>query len=238
MDFKTFNMTAEVRDSQYEDQMVQNYSNEDDQSPVQKEKTKRAYQHIELWKRKELVEKVSTREETMKDWSKRLGINYCTAKHILKIFRRTGSIETDLMKKKKEKEEELRQRVLNDSQFADYAMNQYVNPKIEKTKGSSSKNSSTKDICEFQNYEGSYENCQSSFSGYSKQYWKDVNMMNSQVYYQPEYQSYSYNSGYLFEWNNMNSQQFVNYEQVNLMNQVPNVWSFLGDLVYAKHSLI
>ncbi len=67
MDFKTFNMTAEARDSQYEDQMVQNYSNDDDQSPVQKEKTKRAYQHIELWKRKELVEKVSTREETMKD---------------------------------------------------------------------------------------------------------------------------------------------------------------------------
>lgn len=37
----------------------------------------------------------------MKDCSKRLGINYCTAKHIMKVYRKTGSCETDLMRKKK-----------------------------------------------------------------------------------------------------------------------------------------
>ena len=61
----------------------------------------------------------------MKDCAKRLNINYCTAKHILKVYRRTGSYETDLMRKKKEKNEELKFRVLNDSQFADYAINQF-----------------------------------------------------------------------------------------------------------------
>ena len=82
---------------------------------------KRAYQQIDLWKRKELIQCVIRKEETMKDCAKRLGINYCTAKHIMKVYRRTGSFETDLMRKKKQKEQELRQRVLNDTQFADYA---------------------------------------------------------------------------------------------------------------------
>jgi hypothetical protein len=63
---------------------------------------KRPYKHIELWKRKELIQCVTSKEETMKDCSKRLGINYCTTKHIMKVFRRTGSCETDLMRKKKQ----------------------------------------------------------------------------------------------------------------------------------------
>jgi hypothetical protein len=63
---------------------------------------KRPYKHIELWKRKELIRCVTGKEETMKDCSKRLGINYCTTKHIMKVFRRTGSCETDLMRKKKQ----------------------------------------------------------------------------------------------------------------------------------------
>mmetsp|Transcript_36457 Transcript_36457/g.36063 ORF Transcript_36457/g.36063 Transcript_36457/m.36063 type:complete len:157 (+) Transcript_36457:23-493(+) len=82
--------------------------------------TKRAYQQVELWKRKELIDTVNKKEETMKECAKRLGINYCTAKHIMKVFRKSGSYETDLMKKKKEKEQALRERVLNDTQFADY----------------------------------------------------------------------------------------------------------------------
>mmetsp|Transcript_13115 Transcript_13115/g.11594 ORF Transcript_13115/g.11594 Transcript_13115/m.11594 type:complete len:158 (+) Transcript_13115:204-677(+) len=80
---------------------------------------KRAYQQIDLWKRKELIESVNKKEETMKDAAKRLGINYCTAKHIMKVFRRSGSYETDLMRKKKQKEHELREKVLNDHQFAE-----------------------------------------------------------------------------------------------------------------------
>lgn len=47
----------------------------------------------------------------MKDCAKRLGINYSTAKHILKVYRRTGSIETDLMKKRKEKNMKLQQKL-------------------------------------------------------------------------------------------------------------------------------
>lgn len=74
-------------------------------------KDKRAYQHVDLWKRKELIDCVKKREETMKDCAKRLGINYSTAKHILKVYRRTGSIETDLMKKRKEKNMKLQQKL-------------------------------------------------------------------------------------------------------------------------------
>ena len=37
------------------------------QSFTEMPRSKRAYQHIELWKRKELVECVSKRDETMKD---------------------------------------------------------------------------------------------------------------------------------------------------------------------------
>jgi hypothetical protein len=89
-----------------------------------KSKGKRPYQQIELWKRIELIDCVFQRRETMKDCAKRLNINYCTAKHILKVYRKTGSYETDLMRKKKVKSEELKFRVLNDSQFAEYAINQ------------------------------------------------------------------------------------------------------------------
>lgn len=89
----------------------------------QKANGKRAYQQIDLWKRKELIQCVINKEETMKDCAKRLGINYCTAKHIMKVYRRSGSYETDLMRKKKQRDQELRERVLNDTQFADFAHN-------------------------------------------------------------------------------------------------------------------
>ena len=89
------------------------------------------------------------------------------------------------MKKKKEREEELRQRVLNDAQFADYAIKEY-NQHIEKIREPSSKNSSTKDICELQIYENSCENINQNASDCSNQYYNDVSMMNSQVYYQPQ----------------------------------------------------
>jgi hypothetical protein len=76
---------------------------------------KRPYKHIELWKRKELIRCVTRKEETMKDCSKRLGINYCTTKHIMKVFRRTGSCETDLMRKKKQ-----HVRILTDKKSSTY----------------------------------------------------------------------------------------------------------------------
>lgn len=79
---------------------------------------KRAYQQIDLWKRKELIDSVNRKEETMKECAQRLGINYCTAKHIMKVYRRSGSYETDLMRKKKQKEQTLRERVLGEFNFA------------------------------------------------------------------------------------------------------------------------
>lgn len=82
---------------------------------------KRAYQHVDLCKRKELVYCISQRIETMKDCAKRLNINYCTAKHIMKVYRRTGFVETDTMRKKQEKDEELKIKVLNDVQFSDFS---------------------------------------------------------------------------------------------------------------------
>lgn len=81
---------------------------------------KRAYHQVDLWKRKDLIETITRKDETMKVAAKRLGINYCTAKHIMKVFRRSGSHETDLMRKKKRMKFEMREKVLNDSQFSDY----------------------------------------------------------------------------------------------------------------------
>ena len=77
---------------------------------------KRAYQNIELWKRQDLVESITSRRETMKDASERLGINYCTAKHIMKVYRRTGSIKTIVMRKKEAKQSEIKEKVLKATQ--------------------------------------------------------------------------------------------------------------------------
>lgn len=95
--------------------------------------TKRAYQQVDLWKRKELIDCVNRKQETMKECAKRLQINYCTAKHIMKVFRRSGSYETDLMRKKKQKEQALRQRVLNDSQFAQYTQAEVPKIRIDES---------------------------------------------------------------------------------------------------------
>jgi hypothetical protein len=81
---------------------------------------KRPYKHIELWKRKELIRCVTRKEETMKDCSKRLGINYCTTKHIMKVFRRTGSCETDLMRKKNQ-----HVRILTDNKSSTYNVGEF-----------------------------------------------------------------------------------------------------------------
>lgn len=166
---------------------------------------KRAYQHIELWKRMELIDCVNSKEETMKDCSKRLGINYCTAKHILKVYRKTGSYETDLMRKKKEKDEELKQRVLNDAQFADYAMQEYK-PVAEKKAYLPSTPSSTKDVPCFASNECSPENTHHSVSD---------NIC--ELDYEPrQVQSYQYNA--------VNSQMSPNFlfERNACMQQMEN----------------
>lgn len=61
---------------------------------------KRQYKHVEFWKRKAIIDCVHDKSETMKQCAKRIGVNYSTAKHIIKIYRKTGSIETNMMKKR------------------------------------------------------------------------------------------------------------------------------------------
>ena len=52
-------------------------------------------------KRFNLIKMVEGGGITIKETAKRLGINYCTAKHILKVYRDSGSIESLLHWKRK-----------------------------------------------------------------------------------------------------------------------------------------
>ncbi len=56
---------------------------------------------VELEKRRELVNIIERDGITIKEAANILNINYSTAKHIVKTFRRTGQLETQLMKKRK-----------------------------------------------------------------------------------------------------------------------------------------
>ena len=64
---------------------------------------KRGYVQCELWKRQSLVEKVEKDGMTIKDAAKALDINYSTAKHIIKVFHKTGQVETKIMMKRNKK---------------------------------------------------------------------------------------------------------------------------------------
>lgn len=70
----------------------------------EKKNNKRSYVQCDLWKRQSLVEKVEKDGMTIKDAAKLLEINYSTAKHIVKVFRQTGEVETKVMMKKKTKD--------------------------------------------------------------------------------------------------------------------------------------
>lgn len=69
-----------------------------------KKQGKRSYNQCELWKRQALIEKVDKEGLTIKDAAKELEINYSTAKHIMKVYRQTGEVETKIMMKRKTKE--------------------------------------------------------------------------------------------------------------------------------------
>lgn len=64
---------------------------------------KRNYTYIELWKRKAIIECFLNKNESVKKCAQRLGVKYITAKHIVKVYKRTGNIETKLMKKSSNK---------------------------------------------------------------------------------------------------------------------------------------
>lgn len=60
---------------------------------------KRSYSYVELWKRQEIIDTYINKNESVKKCALRLGVKYITAKHIVKVFKRTGRIETKLMSK-------------------------------------------------------------------------------------------------------------------------------------------
>jgi predicted DNA-binding protein (UPF0251 family) len=72
-------------------------------TPKMKKQSKRGYVQCELWKRQALIEKVDQEGMTIKDAAKVIGINYSTAKHIVKVYRKTGTVETKMMKRKRAK---------------------------------------------------------------------------------------------------------------------------------------
>ena len=64
---------------------------------------KRSYIPVDYANRKGLVDLVETHGMTIKDAARRLQINYSTAKHIMKVFKKTGAAETVLMKRRRQK---------------------------------------------------------------------------------------------------------------------------------------
>jgi hypothetical protein len=72
------------------------------QKPVQKEifRTKRSYIPVELDKRQKLIQLVEEEGLTIKEAAQNLKINYSTAKHIVKVFKRTGEVQTQMMSKR------------------------------------------------------------------------------------------------------------------------------------------
>lgn len=68
-------------------------------------KNKRPYHYIDLWKRKEIIECSITKSESIKKCANRLGVKYITAKHIVKVYKETGKIETKIMQKEAVKQQ-------------------------------------------------------------------------------------------------------------------------------------
>lgn len=55
-------------------------------------KNKRSYVPVELSKREDLVRIIEEEKITIKEAAIKLGINYSTAKHIMKTYKKTGEI--------------------------------------------------------------------------------------------------------------------------------------------------
>mmetsp|Transcript_23658 Transcript_23658/g.18099 ORF Transcript_23658/g.18099 Transcript_23658/m.18099 type:complete len:87 (-) Transcript_23658:730-990(-) len=55
-------------------------------------KSKRSYVPVELSKREDLVRVIEEERITIKEAALKLGINYSTAKHIMKTYKKTGEV--------------------------------------------------------------------------------------------------------------------------------------------------
>lgn len=78
--------------------------------PFQKElfRTKRSYVPVEFDKRSKLIKAVEEEGLTIKEAAQNLKINYSTAKHIVKVYKRTGEIQTQQLVNKRLPDRDLR----------------------------------------------------------------------------------------------------------------------------------
>lgn len=67
---------------------------EEEKESGKMDKSKRNYNYIQLSTRKNLIKLVYKDGLQIKEAASIIGINYSTAKHIIKTFKKTGNIET------------------------------------------------------------------------------------------------------------------------------------------------
>ena len=64
-------------------------------------RTKRSYIPVEVNKRQQLIKAVEEEGLTIKEAAQNLNINYSTAKHIVKVYKKTGDVSTSMLNKRK-----------------------------------------------------------------------------------------------------------------------------------------
>lgn len=63
-------------------------------------RTKRSYVPVDMDKRQQLIKAVEEEGLTIKEAAQNLKINYSTAKHIVKVYKRTGEVSTSMLNKR------------------------------------------------------------------------------------------------------------------------------------------
>jgi predicted transcriptional regulator len=64
-------------------------------------RTKRSYIPVEVNKRQQLIKAVEEEGLTIKEAAQNLKINYSTAKHIVKVYKKPGDVSTSMLNKRK-----------------------------------------------------------------------------------------------------------------------------------------
>lgn len=86
-----------MAEENYEDQLEEHQSLHDQKkyefiTKKSTSKNKRSYVPVELSKREDLVRVIEEEKITIKEAAMKLGINYSTAKHIMKTYKKTGEV--------------------------------------------------------------------------------------------------------------------------------------------------
>ena len=66
---------------------------------------KKTYEQVDVSKREELIQKVMSQAYSIKEAAIELGINYSTAKHIVRVFKEQGTIKTKAQVKEEKRKE-------------------------------------------------------------------------------------------------------------------------------------